>query len=216
MYIQKTIGKYKGKEYTNYLLVESVATPKGPRQRTICSLGHLEPRPREEWLLLARKAERALSGGQQPLPLEEPDPLVEQIVAKAKTAKEDAQEAVSVLPKKVRTERPREAGTVHVANQMWHRLGMDDVLGSVGFSEKERLLTQVMATNRLVDPSSEHAMPDWAERTALADILGADLSGINDDALYRQMDSLHPLREGIERELGARERNLFNLDDTHE
>ena len=34
---------------------------------------------------------------------------------------------------------------------------------SVGFSEKERLLTQVMVTNRLVSPASEHAMPDWAE-----------------------------------------------------
>ena len=52
-------------------------------------MGNLAPRPREEWLLLARKAERAPSDGQQPLPIEEPDPLVEQIVAKARTAKEN-------------------------------------------------------------------------------------------------------------------------------
>ena len=57
-------------------------------------------------------------------------------------------------------------------------------------------------------------MPGWAGRMAMADILGADLSGINGDALYRQMDRLHPLREEIERELGLRERNLFDLDDT--
>ena len=218
MYIRKTVNKYKGKPYTNYLLVESVATPKGPRQRTICSLGNLKPRPREEWLLLARKVERALSGGQQPLPLEEPDPLVEEIAAKARAAKEKAAayagEAVAVLTDEVAVECAREAGTVHVANQMWRRLGMDEVLGSVGFSEKERLLTQIMVANRLVSPSSEHAMPDWAERTALGDILGADLSGLNSDALYRQMDHLYPMREGIERELAAREKNLFNLDGT--
>ena len=62
MYIRKTIRTYKGKTYTNYVLVESVVTPKGPRQKTICSLGDLSPRPREEWLELARKIEDALVG----------------------------------------------------------------------------------------------------------------------------------------------------------
>ena len=37
-------------------------TLKGPRQKTICSLGDLGPRPREDWLKLARKMEDALSG----------------------------------------------------------------------------------------------------------------------------------------------------------
>jgi len=217
MYIRKTVRKYKGKEYVNYLLVESVATPKGPRQRVVCSLGSLAPRPREEWLKLARKVEQALSG-QQTLPLEEPDPLVEEIVAKAKRAKttgeQEKGEVVPVVLEKVSVECAREAGTVHVANQMWRRLGMDGVLKAAGLTEKARLLTQVMVINRLVSPSSEHAMPGWANRTAMADILGVDLSGLNDDVLYRQMDRLHPLREEIERELGRRERDLFNLDDT--
>jgi hypothetical protein len=50
MYIRKSTRSYKSRTYTNYLLVESVHTPKGPRQRTVCSLGDLSPRPREEWL----------------------------------------------------------------------------------------------------------------------------------------------------------------------
>ena len=62
MYIRKSTRSYKGKTYTNYALVESVQTPKGPRQNTICSLGDLSPRPRKEWLSLARKIENALSG----------------------------------------------------------------------------------------------------------------------------------------------------------
>ena len=57
MYIRKTTRKYKDKTYTNYLLVESRHTSKGPRQKVICSLGDLEPRPRDEWLKLARKVE---------------------------------------------------------------------------------------------------------------------------------------------------------------
>lgn len=215
MYIRKTVNKYKGKEYTNYLLVESVATPKGPRQKTICSLGNLAPRSREEWLLLAQKVEKALSG-QQPLPLEEPDPLVDEIAAKAREAKARTADAetIEVVPERVRVECAREAGPVHVAHEVWQRLDLNGVLADAGLSDKARLLTQVMVTNRLVSPSSEHAMPDWAERTAIAEIVGADLSSLNDDALYRHMDLLYPLREDIERALHRRERNLFGLDDT--
>src|ERR687896_181858 len=62
MYIRKTKRVYKGKSYTNHLLVESVLTAKGPRQRTICSLGSLEPAPCEQWLALAHKLEGALRG----------------------------------------------------------------------------------------------------------------------------------------------------------
>jgi hypothetical protein len=43
MYIRKSIRSYKGATYTNYVLVESVHTAKGPRQRAICSLGDLSP-----------------------------------------------------------------------------------------------------------------------------------------------------------------------------
>src|SRR5438874_12400849 len=62
MYIRRSTRSYKGRTYTNYVLVESVSTAKGPRQNTICSLGDLSPRPREEWLKLARKIEHALRG----------------------------------------------------------------------------------------------------------------------------------------------------------
>ncbi len=54
MYVRQTTRRYKDKTYTNYLLVEAIHTPKGPRQKVICSLGDLSPRPSEEWLRLAR------------------------------------------------------------------------------------------------------------------------------------------------------------------
>src|SRR5207244_5164991 len=71
-----------------------------------------------------------------------------------------------------------------------------------------------MTLNRLIFPLSEHAMPDWMRRTALADILGVDFSSLQDDALYRNLDRLHPNRERIEAELSEREKTLFDLDDT--
>jgi hypothetical protein len=44
MYLRKSIRSYKGGSYTNYLLVESIHTANGPRQKTVCSLGDLGPR----------------------------------------------------------------------------------------------------------------------------------------------------------------------------
>jgi hypothetical protein len=60
MYLRKVRRQYKEKAYTHYLLVESVHTPKGPRQRIICSLGDLKPKPASDWLALFHKAEEAL------------------------------------------------------------------------------------------------------------------------------------------------------------
>src|SRR5437667_3343246 len=62
MYLRKTTRRYKDKTYTNHLLVESVHTAHGPRQRIICSLGSLEPAPADQWLGLAHKLEAALQG----------------------------------------------------------------------------------------------------------------------------------------------------------
>src|SRR5271169_4402530 len=82
MYIRKATRSYKGKTYSSYLLVESVLTPKGPRQKLICSLGDLTPRPREQWLALARKLETSLTGQQDLFPAGPADPESERLVAK--------------------------------------------------------------------------------------------------------------------------------------
>src|SRR5262249_42755823 len=98
--------------------------------------------------------------------------------------------------------------------QMWRTLTLDAILAAAGLSRRARLLTEVMMLNRLVSPTSEHAMPDWIRRTALADILAADFGTLSDEALYRNLDRLQPRRVSIEQALAARERTLFNLDDT--
>ncbi len=56
MYVRQTTRRYKDKTYTNYLLVESIHTPKGPRQKVICSLGDLSPRPADMRKSFACKA----------------------------------------------------------------------------------------------------------------------------------------------------------------
>src|SRR5437870_13593399 len=216
MYIRKTTRNYKDKTYTNQLLVESVQTPNGPRQRTICSLGSLEAAPAEDWLALAHKLQSAMEG-QVSLP--DAPAEIEELRQKASKRTKRARAAVSdtaivVEPGRVDMEEMREAGSVHVGHQMWHQLGIDTILGQVGFSQRACTLTEAMRLNRLICPLSEHAMPDWIRRTAMADILKQDFSNLDDEALYRNLDRLHPNREHIERELAEREKTLFNLEDT--
>jgi transposase len=219
MYIRRSTRKCKGKTYTNYLLVESIHTPKGPRQRTICSLGNLAPAPAEEWRKLSRRLESALRGQ---LPLESSDQKFEALLETARRGKKrrsDSEPVPSALVQvdtdRVEIEEARTAGTVHVGHQMWKRLGLDKILKQAGLTGRACTLSQVMTLNRLIAPSSELAMPDWVRRTAMGDILGEDFSKLDEDKLYRNLDVLYPNRERIERELAKRERTLFNLDETY-
>jgi transposase len=221
VYIRTTTKTHKGKTYTNYLLVESVHTPKGPRQRIICSLGSLAPAPREQWLDLAHRLQASLQGQSSFPPT---DSQLETLTEKARRGRQapaepsptrpEASATIAVDPERVTVEEAREAGTVHVGHQVWQQLGLSEILSRVGLSDRACQLSEAMTLNRLIFPLSEHAMPDWMGRTALDDILGAKLSSLSDEALYRNLDRLHPNRESIERELAEREKTLFNLDDT--
>lgn len=219
MYIRKTAKTHKGKTYNNYLLVESLSTPKGPRQKILCSLGSLAPAPREHWLELAHRVQSSLLGQ---LPLSPAEAELPSLGKKGRRGRKSAlassptsaPAAVTVDSEHVSVEEARQAGAVHVGHQMWQQLGLNEILASAGLSARACQLSEAMTLNRLIAPLSEHAMPDWIRSTALADIVGGDFSGLNDEALYRNLDQLHPHREGIERELAEREKNLFNLDDT--
>jgi transposase len=214
MFIKRTTKRVGDKTYVNHLLVESVATPNGPRHRMVCSLGSLAPAPAEDWLALASKVEVALTG-QQPLVRDaQVDALVAKVRAGRRVARQTAgaPDLIAVHTDQVTTEEPREAGPVHVGHQLWQTLGLDGVLAQAGLSAHTRVLTEILTLNRLVCPRSEHATPDWVRRTALPDLLGETFDTLGDESLYQTLDRLHPQRVAIERALAERERTLFNLD----
>ena len=223
MFIKRSISKQGGKTYVSHVLVESVLTPAGPRHKTICNLGKMDPGPKEDWLLLAERIQMAL-GGQSSL---FPDPRVDQAVARirerqAKASPAELEEPLTgevavpdVVPVKtsgVKCQDLRKVGPLHVGHQMWQRLQMEAVLKAVGISAPARKLTEVMTLNRLVSPCSELAMVGWSRREAVNDVLGVDAEQLNEDKFYRNMDKLHGHRLEIERELYAREKSLFNLE----
>lgn len=211
MFIKRNTRRVGDKTYVNHLLVESVATPKGPRHRVVCSLGNLEPAPRDEWVAWARRVEAALAGQSE---LDDDAQLretVERVRAQRSTSRAN-QDLVAVHTDQVEVSEPRLAGPIHVAHHLWGKLGLNSILREAGLSERGCLLTELMTINRLVTPHSEHAMPDWMRRTALGDIVGEDLSMLGTASLYRNLDRLHPHRATIESMLARREESLFDTD----
>ena len=200
MYIRRTTKKGKTRDYHNYLLVESVVTEKGPRQRVLCSLGDLSARSESEWLRVVGRVEDAMVG--QPQLLKEPDDPHAAALARRVNAQQQPEasrpasrppqtaaggETVSVLIDQLRNERLRQAGPLHAANCFWHRLHLSEILRDAGLGEDAVRLTQAMVANRLIAPKSEHAMVDWFETVATEDVLGIDPASLNDDRLYRQL-----------------------------
>jgi transposase len=217
MFIQPTRKTWRGKSYTRYLVVQSVRTPQGPRHQVICSLGTLAPTDRAERLSLAHGLESELAGQTSLWP----DPRVESTVEKLRLPRGRPSRR-SPGPGRpphgwtdqIEIREARPAGAVHVGHHFWQRLGLDTILRQAGLDPRAQWLTELMTLNRLIAPASEHAMPDWVRRTALGDILQKDLASLYDEVLYRTLDQLHPRRVAIEAQLAARERQLFQLQDT--
>ena len=214
MFIKRTKRTLRGKVYTNHLLVESVATERGPRHRVVCSLGSLSPGPKAQWLKLAHHLQQSLSGQESLLDDSPQEQVALQKPEVAARGPKKHQSGSDLNWDEVEVEEARQAGAVHVGHQIWQRLGLDEILAGAGFGLKTRILTQVMTLNRLIEPCSELAMSDWVRRSALEDILKENFSRLNEDRLYRNMDRLYGKRVPIEAALREKERTLFSLKES--
>jgi transposase len=226
MFIKRTTKTVNGIPYHNYLLVESVKTEKGPRHKTVCSLGNLAPGPAAKWRDMAQRVESAVSGQ---LPIKH-DPVIERMVQLVRQGvvldteseqkllerqkQNEPEQWITVDTKTLQLDDASEAGPVHVGHQIWNKLDLNGVLESANLSEGAKRLTEIEVINRLVEPGSEHSVRNWVSRTALPDIFREDLPPVNDTALYRNLDKLHPERDKIEQTLTQKERNLFNWQET--
>lgn len=74
------------------------------------------------------------------------------------------------------------------------------------------MMAMVLVLMRLCEPSSElHIAEHLYEQSALGDLLGIPLDKVNDDRLYRTLDSLLPYKAKLERHLKERLGELFGL-----
>src|SRR5881275_950761 len=205
MFLRPNNRTKDGKPHTYWSLVETIRTPDGPRQRTLCYLGELNSSAQARWLKTIEVFNE--QGEAQQLKLfpsqVEPPP--------------DDPQVARVLLDKVRLERTRQFGSCWLGLQLWKRLGedrffeqvLDEQVADVPWSRG----AAVLAINRLCAPGSELAIEErWYPSTALDDLLGSEEGKINDTRLYRCLDRILPHKTKLERHLKQRYGELFGAE----
>lgn len=204
MFVRANRRRKDGKDHCYWSLVETVRTPDGPRQRTICYLGELNSAGEARW----RKTVRIFNaqGEEQQLAL---------FPAGAAPRQTDAP-TVEIRLDRIRWTRPRDFGDVWLGWHLWQRLGLDGfcqrTLDAVPADIPWSRIAAILAINRLCAPGSELAIEArWYRTTALDDILGVDAGRVNTDRLYRCLDLLLAHKAALERHLAARYGELFGV-----
>jgi transposase len=204
MFLRQHHRSKDGKEHGYWSLVETVRTPDGPRQRTICYLGELNGSAQARWQKTIEVFNE--QGEHTQLKLFPNDAELP-----------DDPSVARVLVKKVRVERTRRFGDCYLGLELWKRLGLeefftrhlDQEFADVPWSR----VAAVLAINRLCDPGSELAIErHWYPGTALDDLLHIEAGKINDTRLYRCLDRLLPLKTKIEQHLKQRFGELFQAE----
>jgi len=200
MYLRRNTKTKNGADYDCWTLVESVRTARGPRQRIVATIGKLPGLDREErigWDEIGR----ILSGRPRPEP------------SLFKMSEEPPSWA-TVNISGVSVERLRHFGDAYIGLLLWNRLGLATFCKEQIPSGREDIPWSVMASilvlARFCAPSSELQIAEsWYDKTALDDLLGVPCDKINDDRLYRALDSLLPHKDDLCRHLQKRYGELF-------
>ena len=194
-----------GKDHTYWSLVETVRTPDGPRQKTLCYLGELNSSAQARWLTTVEVFNE--QGEAQQLKLfpshVEPPP--------------DDPQVARVLLNKVRLERTRQFGACFLGLELWKRLELDRFFEQAVDGESADVpwsrVAALLAINRLCAPGSELAIEQrWYPSTALDDLLQIEEGKINDTRLYRCLDRILPHKTKLERHLKNRYGELFGAE----
>jgi transposase len=205
MFLRSHRREKDGKDHTYWSLVETVRTPDGPRQRTLCYLGELNSSAQARWLKTIEVFNE--QGEAQQLKL---------FPAQVEPPADDPQVA-RVLLNKVRLERTRQFGACWLGLELWKRLELDRFFEEAVDEQEADVpwsrVAAVLAINRLCAPGSELAIEErWYPSTALDDLLGIEQGKINDTRLYRCLDRILPHKTKLERHLKQRYGELFGAE----
>jgi transposase len=205
MFLRPNHRSKDGKAHTYWSLVESVRTPDGPRQRTLCHLGELNGSDHARWLKTVEVFNEHGEARQLKLFPSHVEPPA------------DDPQVARVLVNQVRLERTRQFGACYLGLELWRRLDLDCFFEQAVDSDPADVpwsrVAALLAINRLCAPGSELAMEQrWYPSTALDDLLGIEEGKINDTRLYRCLDRILPYKTALERHLKDRYGALFGAE----
>ncbi|HEY6339355.1 MAG TPA: IS1634 family transposase [Candidatus Sulfotelmatobacter sp.] len=205
MFLRPHSRNKDGKDHIYWSLVETVRTPDGPRQKTLCYLGELNSSAQARWLRTVEVFNE--QGEAQQLKL---------FPSGVEPPADDPQVA-RVLLNRVRLQRTRQFGACFLGLDLWKRLELDRFFERTVDGESADVpwsrVAALLAINRLCAPGSELAIEQrWYPSTALDDLLEIEDGKINDTRLYRCLDRILPHKTKLERHLKERYGALFGAE----
>ncbi len=194
------------------------------KQEIIVSLGGV-PIPDEHRRAIAHEVKNRMQGYLRLVPLEyEIGRWVDFILAKIaeegklpsvtcqEIEKDGKTEIDGVRIDEIDHERETELGPILAIESAWRSLGLDDFLKDADFSDRQINSAKINIFNRLIEPCSENELINWAETTALNELLGENIALSGEDRFYRVSDKLLEIQPELEKYLREKEEDLFNLD----
>jgi len=174
MHLSYSTSRYKDRVYKSYSIAESFRDGKTSRKRTLWAIGKLT------------------------------DHQVDQIRLILKVV-QDEDEVVTRL-KDIVVQDTKAYLDIAVVNDLWDQWELDQAFDYAVTDSPlpTQTVARILTINRCTDPCSHYSVPMWAKKTALEDVLRIDLSGLNDDKLYYELDKINLNKMSIEN-------HLFNL-----
>jgi Transposase DDE domain len=207
MYLRSTRRIKDGKEHRYWSIVESKRCAGGRvMQRPVLYLGEINDSQREAWC-------RVIEGFD-----EESQQARQLALFPAERAVPDHATAygVRVRLEAMQLHRPRQWGACWLACQLYEQLGLDQFWAARLPDSREgtrwRHVLQTLVCYRLIDPGSEWRLHrQWFERSAMADLLGADEALAAKNTLYRCLDKLLAHKPALFSHLRQRWQDLFGV-----
>ena len=205
MFLKETSRCKDGKEHHYWSLVENRRVDGGRKvvQRHVLYLGEINSSQRAAW----RKTIEVFETGS-------PQPQTVALFPQDRAPQVEDERIVRIRLDELELRRPRQWGACWLASLLYQKLELEVFWGQhLRSSRKGTRWDQVLQTlvsYRLIAPGSEWRLHrEWFDKSAMADLLGADYRLAADDTLYRCLDKLLEHKAGLFSHLQQRWQDLF-------
>jgi hypothetical protein len=172
VHLSYSMSTYKGKVYKSYALAESYRNDGKVSKRILWKIGKLTEVQAAQIRLICHVAQD-----------------VNQVIARLQD--------IIVTESKAYLD-------AAVVNALWERWELDTAFEhhTTRGELPTHLLARILTINRCCAPCSHYSLADWAHnKVALTHVLQQDLSGLNDDKIYYELDKIHANKQAIEQHL---------------
>jgi len=168
MHLSYSTSKYKGRTYKSYSIAESFRSGKKVLKTILWRIGKLSDHQADQMRLIC------------------------------KVAKDD--EHIVTLLDDIVVNETRAYLDCAVVNDLWNQWHLDDAFkfNCTKSPLPTNTVAKILVINRCTDPRSHYSIPSWTKKNALEEVLKLDLSGLNDDKIYYELDKIQQNKAHLE------------------